>query len=277
MFCTRGFPSVSLLAGLLFMGCVNLDKPASVRLNCSGGSATCTDFASEPGPEPGPDAATFNPDTNASPDLPYGDEPVVIQRDDASPDNPDFVSDGQAVDLEVVVVKDGPTDADTRVDFDAGEDGVVPPVDLGSDLPPDVGFDVSRDVGLDVGPDVGLDVSPDVSPDIRIDVPANDTSTSTCTIVSGDPPAVGTTGHSPPANTMAAFCVATCDEIAGWGCSNFDGRQVTVNGTVEACGATLIKKNGYYVFQVSAGTNFSAAIFWWGVYNATCVPPAGGF
>ena len=78
---------------------------------------------------------------------------------------------------------------------------------------------------------------------------------------------------------MAAFCVATCDDIAGWGCSNDQGRTYTVNGAVVACGATIAKKNGYYVFQVSAGTNASASIYWWTGSNpwaASCPAPAGG-
>jgi hypothetical protein len=105
-----------------------------------------------------------------------------------------------------------------------------------------------------------------------------DTRTGTvCSIVSGSTPSTGTAGHPPAANTTSPFCVATCDDIAGWGCSNFDGRQVTVNGTAATCGAALTKVNGYFVFQVSAGTNASAAIYWWGTFNATCAAPAGGF
>ena len=68
----------------------------------------------------------------------------------------------------------------------------------------------------------------------------------------------------------------------GWGCSNFDsGRKVTVNGTAVNCGDALTKKDGYYVFRVTAGSNTSiksAGIYWWASTWATsCAAPAGGF
>ena len=79
-------------------------------------------------------------------------------------------------------------------------------------------------------------------------------------------------------NSTAAFCVATCDDIAGWGCSNDTGRTYVVNGSSVACGAAISKKNGYYVFQVSAGSNSSAVIYWWvnGSWASSCPAPDGG-
>ena len=91
------------------------------------------------------------------------------------------------------------------------------------------------------------------------------------------------TGHPPASGTTGAFCIATCDDIAGWGCSNFAGRTVTVNGTVIACAdgtqeGAVTKKNGYNVFQVSGGTgtSISATVFWWGTYASSCPAPDGG-
>jgi hypothetical protein len=71
---------------------------------------------------------------------------------------------------------------------------------------------------------------------------------------------------------LAAFCIATCDGIQGWGCSNFDGRSVSVNGQSASCAGALTKKDGYYIFQISAGSNKSAAIYWWGTFT-NCASP----
>jgi len=265
---------------------VNLNKPEGVILNCSGGSATCSDSPGpdpgpETGPEPGPDAAKLNPDANPSPDLPYGDEPVVVQRDDgplANPDGPDsaIVPDVPGADGDAAAVKDGPIDADSRGEPDIGKDTVPPPTEVGPDLPPDRVN--GPEPGPEPGPDGGGEIHAEAGPEPPLDGGVGDSRSGTvCSIVSGSTPSAGTAGHPPAANTTSPFCVATCDDIAGWGCSNFDGRQVTVNGVVAACGATLTKVNGYYVFQVSAGTNISAVIYWWGSFNSTCVAPPGGF
>jgi hypothetical protein len=116
---------------------------------------------------------------------------------------------------------------------------------------------------------------------VKLDVPGPET-LSNCLLFYGDKPATGTAGHPPGPGSSAEFCVATCDDVAGWGCSNFDsGRKVTVNGVAVNCGDALTKKNGYYVFRVSAGTNsamVSASIYWWSsAYATTCSTPAGGF
>ena len=80
----------------------------------------------------------------------------------------------------------------------------------------------------------------------------------------------------PNPQTTGAFCLITCDAIAGWGCANMEGRTITVNGTAVTCppeggsgGSTLpAKVNGAYTFNVSAGTYGYASIDWWGTVTA---------
>jgi hypothetical protein len=74
-----------------------------------------------------------------------------------------------------------------------------------------------------------------------------------------------TGGQSLNLGTTTAYCFKTPDSIAGWGCSNFEGRTLKVNGTVETCGALPLpaKVNGYYYFDVSAGSYSYAVITWW--------------
>ena len=69
--------------------------------------------------------------------------------------------------------------------------------------------------------------------------------------------------------TAGTFCLTTCDDIAGWGCSNYDGRSTTVNGSSVSCGAALpAKTNGAYTFRATAGTYSYAALYWWGTAKA---------
>jgi hypothetical protein len=49
-----------------------------------------------------------------------------------------------------------------------------------------------------------------------------------------------------------------------------------VNSAAAKCGDAVTKKNGYIVFRVSAGSNTSAVVYWWGTYATSCPPPAGG-
>jgi hypothetical protein len=72
-------------------------------------------------------------------------------------------------------------------------------------------------------------------------------------------------GNSGGFDTAAAFCFRTADTIAGWNCSNYDGRTLKVNNTTVACGAMPLpaKVNGYYYFDSSAGAMSYAAIYWW--------------
>jgi hypothetical protein len=66
-------------------------------------------------------------------------------------------------------------------------------------------------------------------------------------------------------NTTGAYCLRTADPIAGWGCANWEGRTVAVNGTTMSCGSMPLPTpyNGYYYFDVSAGTQSWACIYWW--------------
>jgi len=89
---------------------------------------------------------------------------------------------------------------------------------------------------------------------------AADAPSSSCTVISG-----GSTGNF---GTADAYCFVTCDDIAGWGCSNADGRTVSVNGTVASCSSPLTAVNGRYQFEVTAGTYTYASIYWWGTYRA---------
>jgi hypothetical protein len=89
---------------------------------------------------------------------------------------------------------------------------------------------------------------------------AADAPSSSCTVISG-----GSTGSF---GTTAAYCFVTCDDIAGWGCSNAAGRTVSINGTVVSCGSPLTAVNGRYQFEVTAGTYTYASIYWWGTYRA---------
>ena len=65
--------------------------------------------------------------------------------------------------------------------------------------------------------------------------------------------------------TKEAFCFRTPDNIAGWNCSNLDGRTLKVNGTTATCSALPLpaKVNGYYYFDATAGTYDYASIQWW--------------
>jgi hypothetical protein len=82
-------------------------------------------------------------------------------------------------------------------------------------------------------------------------------------------------GNTNQFQTTKAFCFRTCDEIQGWGCSNFDGRTVKVNGKDIKCGEAIPAKLGpFYYFDVSAGGLEYASIYWWGTMYGI---PAGGF
>jgi endoglucanase len=64
--------------------------------------------------------------------------------------------------------------------------------------------------------------------------------------------------------TMGPVCIRVTDDIVGWGCSNFDGRTLKINGQAIMCGALPLpdKIDGAYYFEVSAGT-FDYASFYW--------------
>jgi len=65
--------------------------------------------------------------------------------------------------------------------------------------------------------------------------------------------------------TTSAACYRTNVTIAGWQCSNFDGRTVTVDGAVLACGTVPSGTwtDGYVYFAISAGTYSYASFSFW--------------
>jgi poly(hydroxyalkanoate) depolymerase family esterase len=69
-------------------------------------------------------------------------------------------------------------------------------------------------------------------------------------------------------NSTGAVCYRTSNTVNGWGCSNFTGRTVSVNGGTAAatCGGgplPLAKVDGYTYFSASAGTYAWASIYIW--------------
>jgi hypothetical protein len=72
-------------------------------------------------------------------------------------------------------------------------------------------------------------------------------------------------------NTTGPVCFRTAANLAGWGCSNFTGRTVQVNGLPLVCGPNgngalpLPAKwsDGYTYFSVSAGALPYASMYWW--------------
>ncbi len=73
-----------------------------------------------------------------------------------------------------------------------------------------------------------------------------------------------TGGSSGELGTMGAACLRVTADIAGWNCSNFDGRTVKVNGRTVMCGELPLpdKIDGAYYFDISAGM-FEYASFYW--------------
>jgi hypothetical protein len=77
------------------------------------------------------------------------------------------------------------------------------------------------------------------------------------------------TSQSGNFNTAGAICLRTSATVNGWGCSNFDGRTVSVNGgtATGTCGAgplPLAKyTDGYTYFSVTAGTYSWASLYTW--------------
>ncbi len=71
-------------------------------------------------------------------------------------------------------------------------------------------------------------------------------------------------GTSGELGTMGPACLRVMGAIAGWGCSNFDGRTLKVNGQTVMCGELPLpgEIDGAYYFDISAGT-FDYASFYW--------------
>jgi hypothetical protein len=60
-------------------------------------------------------------------------------------------------------------------------------------------------------------------------------------------------------------CLRVTDDIVGWGCSNFEGRTVKVNGVTVNCAEVPLpdKLHGAYYFDISAGEHAYASFYWW--------------
>jgi glucuronoarabinoxylan endo-1,4-beta-xylanase len=80
-------------------------------------------------------------------------------------------------------------------------------------------------------------------------------SNSACTSVSG--------GQSGNFNTTGAVCFTVSGAVNGWGCSNVDGRTVTVNGTAATCGQLPLPGSSPYTFAFTAGSYPWASFYWW--------------
>ena len=140
---------------------------------------------------------------------------------------------------------------------------------------PEAGPEPGPEPGPEAGPEPVPEPGPEPGPDAALDTPP----LVDCTIFFGASPSTGSAGHPPQATSEAAFCVVTCDDIAGWGCSNLGNRSVMVNGSQLDCGVAVSKQNGYYVFRVSAGTPTYTSLYWWVDNNAwasSCPSPDGG-
>jgi endoglucanase len=78
-----------------------------------------------------------------------------------------------------------------------------------------------------------------------------------------------TSGQSGNFGTTAAVCLRTSLTVNGWGCSNFTGRSVSVNGgtATTTCGGgplPLAKySDGYTYFSISAGSLDYASLYFW--------------
>ena len=72
----------------------------------------------------------------------------------------------------------------------------------------------------------------------------------------------GNTGNF---NTTGGVCYRTSATVNGWGCYNFDGRTLTVGGVARTCGQMPVTRSadGYYYFQVTAGTYPWAGLYTW--------------
>ncbi len=66
-------------------------------------------------------------------------------------------------------------------------------------------------------------------------------------------------------NTTGAICIKVTRDIAGWGCSNLDGRTLQINDVVKTPGSMPMpaKVNNAYYFEASAGTYAYASCYWW--------------
>lgn len=249
---------------LLTASCVSLDKPSALAACTASGN--CADHVADAG-------GRATADLPAASDLRQENKPSGASEDggedrpspaDVAPDRPDSAS-GSSDLAGPDAALDAPSAESQR---DGSSDRALEPG------PDGLAYDVFASVDKDAVSDIALgkpdalkpdavtrDASFDTSKDLSVD------SLSDCTIFYGSNMPAAEWGHPPAPNSTKGFCVVTCDEIDGWGCSNFEGRTVTVNGSPATCGSTkLVKKDGAFVFRVSPGPNISAAIHWW-VFN----------
>ena len=70
-------------------------------------------------------------------------------------------------------------------------------------------------------------------------------------------------GQSGNFNTTGSVCYTVNATINGWGCSNAEGRTVTVNGTAVTCGQRPLPGSAPYTFSFSAGSYPWASFYWW--------------
>ena len=64
--------------------------------------------------------------------------------------------------------------------------------------------------------------------------------------------------------TAGPVCLLVKDDITGWGCSNFEGRTLKVNGVEVSCAELPLpdKLHGGYYFDISAGDHAYASVYW---------------
>ena len=297
-----GFSSAFLLSGLFVVGCVSLTKPLEVQ-KCSSSSAGCSDDPNQiiPSGDDAKDSAKNDTVDNPSPDLALGvDKP--IGNSDGGSDVPSTVADGP-VDKSDSATDSKDTAAKDVRDFSDVFDAVTPPDDGPSDKAPGAepgpeppgaepgaepssGPEPGPEPGLEPGPEPGrepgLEPGPEPGPEPAPE-PGPDAGTGPCSAATLVTMGAGKTQGSFALNTTGAICVYTCDTVQGWNCSNFAGRTEVVNGTSVTCPDSVnqpgvAQKNGYVVFQISAGSKSFASFSWWGSPGAsTCAAPAGGF
>jgi hypothetical protein len=261
-----GLPVLAFLA----VGCVSLDKPSEVQACAATG--TCSN---EPSKVLGEDARR---DVKSSL-LDLASDKNVARDAGLLATKPDLASDVATPDLgtgnnvwdSLAGAEDGAPDKSS-----APAPANTEPAN-GPEPGPEPAMTPEPRPEPSAAPEPGPDASREPGPEISPDTASSDLALAdSCTIFYGATPSSGSAGHPPSVNTLSAFCIATCDDIDGWGCANFDGRTISVNGTPVSCGATVTKKNGFYVFRASAGTLSFAAIYWWGPQASTCAAPASG-
>jgi uncharacterized repeat protein (TIGR02543 family) len=111
------------------------------------------------------------------------------------------------------------------------------------------------------------------TPTCSVTMNAARTVTATFDVAGGDGTApcanaVTFTSNTGNFNTTGAVCYRTATRVSGWGCSNFAGRTVSVNGgtATASCGAgpfPLAQVGGYTYFSVTAGSYRWASIYVW--------------